>query len=187
MRIEVDIPAAVSGDYENAHYTDATTDRRWQSYLSIKNDTDQAHTVLIKDSCPMPIMQDSEAEYNEHQWLFDNATGDVLVGGLGLGLLHGPLMDNPDVTSVTIIEISQDVVDLVWEHCEKDETFSLIMADFETWVPPEGTTFDIVWGDSWIFDNPMSIGAYNTLISDRYSPYANDVTTFKVGFWGDLP
>ena len=79
----------------------------------------------------MPIMQDSEAEYNAHQWLWDNATGDVLIGGLGIGLVNEVLIDNDDITSVTIVENSQDVIDLVWEHCAKDDRFTLIQEDLE--------------------------------------------------------
>ena len=179
-RIEVDIPEGVSGDYEVAHYTDETTDNMWQTYLNMKNETHNSHTVLLKAGCPMPIMQDSEAEYNEHQWLWDNATGDVLIGGLGLGMVHQPLIDNPNVTSVTIVELEQDVVDLVWDDCEKDETFSVVMADFETWTPPEGSSFDTVWGDTWLVDNPITMADYKTVITNRYSPY-----TSNIGFWGD--
>lgn len=179
-RIQVSIPEGISGDYEVAHYTDETTDNMWQVYLSMKNETHDSHTVLLKAGCDMPIMQDSEAEYNEHQWLWDNATGDVLIGGLGLGMVHQPLIDNPNVTSVTIVELEQDVVDLVWDDCEKDETFSVVMADFETWTPPEGSSFDTVWGDTWLVDNPITMADYKTVITNRYSPY-----TSNIGFWGD--
>ena len=178
-RIEVNIPEGVLGDYEVAHYTSETTDNMWNIYLTMKNETHASHTVLLKAGCPMPIMQDSEAEYNEHRWLLDNATGDVLVGGLGIGMCHTMLMDNPDVTSVTIIEIAQEVVDLVWEHCDKDDTFTVILDDFETWVPPEGTTFDTVWGDSWIFDNTMSYQEYQAHIQSHYADYCDNF-----GFWG---
>ncbi len=130
----------------------------------------------------MPIMQDSLAEYNEHQWLWDNATGDVLIGGLGIGLVHQKLMDNPAVTSVTIIENSQDVIDLVWEHCPKDDTFTLITADIETWNPPANSSWDIAWFDTWLDDNPLKIQEYKELMNNRYNPFCS-----KIGFWGSLP
>jgi hypothetical protein len=180
MRIEVNIPEGTSGDYEIAHYTNETEDNMWQVYLEMKNETDEAFTVLIKEGCPMPIMQDSEAEYNEHQWLWDNMTGDILVGGLGIGMINQALIDNPDITSVTIVEISQDVVDLVWDDCPKDDSFLLIVADFETWTPPEGTTYDVIWCDAWLWDNSLTYSAYRNLMTERYSPYTNEI-----GYWGD--
>ena len=179
-RISVNIPVGTSGDFEISHYTNETTDNLWQVYLQMKSESHNSHTVLLKQGCNMPIMQDSEAEYNEHQWLWDNAKGDVLIGGLGLGMCHQPLIDNPNVTSVTIVELEQDVVDLVWEHCTKDGSFTLVVGDFETWEPPEGSSFDTVWGDSWIFDNTLSLPAYRALITDRYSSH-----TDNIGFWGD--
>ena len=178
-RIEVSIPAATSGDYAIAHYNHETTDNNWQVYRSMKNEPYETHTVLIKNSCPMPIMQDSQAEYNEHQWLWDNATGDVLIGGLGIGMVHQPLIDNPDVTSVTIVELEQDVVDMVWSHCAKDDSFTLIVDNFETWEPPAGSSFDTVWGDTWLIDNPLTLDEYRTLITNQYSQY-----TDNMGFWG---
>tara|TARA_R100001443_G_scaffold114843_1_gene131436 strand:+ start:1184 stop:1732 length:549 start_codon:yes stop_codon:yes gene_type:complete len=178
-RIQVNIPNGVSGIYEIAEYTTETTDNMWQVYLQMKRESHSSHKVLLKKGCDMPIMQDSEAEYNEHQWLWDNATGHVLVGGLGIGMINQALVDNPNVTAVTIIELEQDVVDLVWEHCAKDDTFNLIVADFETWNPPEGSSFDTVWADTWLSDNPITINEYQTLVSDKYSPY-----TTNIGFWG---
>ena len=183
VRIEVGLPAGVSGDYEIAIYTDETTDKNWQWYLSMPKmsiDEYDSWTVLLKEGCPMPIMQNSEAEYVEHQWLWDNATGDVLVGGLGIGYIHQSLIDNPNVTSVTIIEIAQDVADLVWDDCAKDDSFTLHIADFETWTPPESATYDTVWCDSWLWDNSLTMAEYRTLMTNRYSQY-----TDNIGFWGD--
>ena len=179
-RIKVNIPTGISGNYLVAQYTRETQSRMWQNYLTMKNEPYDNHTVLIKDSCPMPIMQDSQAEYNEHQWLWDNATGHVLIGGLGLGMIHQALIDNPNVTAVTIIEKEQDVVDLVWDHCPKDDTFTLVLADFETWNPPADSSFDTVWGDTWLVDNSLTMAEYRTLITNRYSQY-----TSNIGFWGE--
>ena len=95
-------------------------------------------------------------------------------------MIHQPLIDNPNVTSVTIVELEQDVVDLVWEHCAKDDSFTLVIADFETWIPPEDSSFDTVWADTWLVDNPLKMKEYRTLITDRYSQY-----TSNIGFWGE--
>ena len=88
------------------------------------------------------------------------------------------MIDNPNVTSVTIVELEQDVVDLVWEHCPKDDTFTLVVADFETWTPLEGSSFDTVWADSWVWDNSLTYEEYKTLVTNRYSQYTNNI-----GFW----
>jgi len=181
-RIAVNIPEGTSGDFEIAHYTNETTDKQWQMYLVSKNESYPNYCVLTTTTCPMPIMQDSEGEYREHQWLWDNATGDVFIGGLGIGLCNAGLISNPNITSITIIEKSQDVIDLVWPHCLKDNRFNLIHADIETWTPPQDSQWDIMWFDTWCSDNTLSSQEYETLMRNRYSTYCADI-----GFWGSLP
>lgn len=177
-RQRVILPEGTSGNFEIKHYTNQTTENNWEQYLTMKNESAEEYTVLLKDGCLMPIMQDSYAEYAEHQWLWDNATGDVLIGGLGIGLVHQKLMDNPDVTSVTIVENSQDVIDLVWEHCVKDDTFNLVVADIETWVIPEDSNWDVAWFDTWIVDNSLNMLEYKQLMETKYGSV---VTT--IGSW----
>ena len=96
-------------------------------------------------------------------------------------MVHQALIDNPNVTSVTVVELEQDVVDLVWDHCAKDDTFTLVVADFETWTPPAGSSFDTVWGDTKLWDNPLTDDEYQTMIINKYSQFTNNI-----GFWGSL-
>ena len=179
MKVNVDIPIGISNDFEIVYYTNETTDNNWQAYLSLKDESHDNYTVLLKAGCNQPIMQDSEAEYNEHQWLWDNATGDVLIGGLGIGLVNQVLIDNPNITSVTIIENSQDVIDLVWEHCSKDERFTLIQENIETWEIPTDSSWDIAWFDTWLVDNSLSMREYKTLINNKYSPFCNSIRVWN--------
>ena len=171
MKIDVNIPVGVSGDFEIAHYTNQTTDNGWLGYLANKNESYDNYTVLLKEGCAMPIMQDSEAEYNEHQWLWDNAEGDILIGGLGIGLVNHVLLNNSNITSITIIEKYQDVIDLVWEHCAKDERFNLIHADIETWEIPTDSQWDIGFFDTWLSDNDWSLKEYKNNMIEKYSPH----------------
>ena len=100
------IPEGSSGIFHIKHFTRDTIHNCWQQYLIGKGDTDDdlgGYTVLIKETCPMPIMQDSQAEYTEHGWLWANATGHVLIGGLGIGFVHENLILNDDVTKVSIL------------------------------------------------------------------------------------
>lgn len=52
-------------------------------------------------------------EVEQHRRQLKHAHGHVLVGGLGLGLAVGILHDNPAVQSITVIEKSKHVIDLV--------------------------------------------------------------------------
>jgi spermidine synthase len=127
-------------------------------------------------------MMDTTHEYAEHQPLWDGATGDVLIGGLGLGFVNQKLMDNPFVTSVTIIEKNQEVIDLVWDHCPKDSRFALVHADIDTWTPPNTSHWDYAWFDTWIGDNSTTREEYPEFIQSRYGSYCD-----QIGIWNQLP
>ena len=149
MKINVNIPAGVSGDFEIAHYTKDTTDNRWPLYLLHTNEAYDNYTVLLKKGHSMPLMQDSEAEYNDHKWLWDNAKGDVLIGGLGIGMTHHILIENPNITSITIIE------------------------NINTWEIPADSHWDIGWFDTWISDGDW--GEYKTNMKEKYGPYITEI------------
>jgi hypothetical protein len=51
-------------------------------------------------------------EYKEQYACYDLAYGDVLITGLGFGMLATWLAAKPEVTSVKVIEFSQEVIDL---------------------------------------------------------------------------
>ena len=143
-----------------------------------KVEIDNGECSLIKVSMGNSIMKDCQYEYDTHQWLWDNATGNILVAGLGIGFLNKELIDNHNFTSVTIIENSQDVIDLVWPYCAKDSRFTLIKEDIETWNVPAGSHWDIGWFDSWVADNPLSYDAYVSAMKYKYGQFCD-----KIGAW----
>ena len=85
--------------------------------------------------------------------------------------------------SVTIIENSQDVIDLVWEHCAKDDTFTLITADIETWEIPEDSHWDYGWFDTWLVDNPMNMKQYKELMYEKYGDYVTTLGNWESIAW----
>ena len=170
-RIIVDIPENSSGDFSIKKVT--------TNHIGGRDEPLDTYTILYKDGIEN-IMQDSTYEYNEHQPLWDNATGDVLIGGLGIGFVHQKLIDNSNVTTVTVIEKHQEVIDLVWDHCPKDNTFTLIHADIETWEPTQ--QYDVGWFDTWLTDHPsMSKDEYDAYINNKYENYCN-----WIGMWQQI-
>lgn len=80
--------------------------------------------------------------------------GDVLITGLGLGMVVEAILATPEsapVRSVTVLEQSPDVISLVAEQliARFGERVQVIEADAYTWVPPSARSFDIVWHDIW--------------------------------------
>ncbi len=175
MRYQVNIPEGSSGDFKIMKFT-------VDNWLETPEPLD-IYTVLLYDptgngSGFYPIMQDTSKEYRECQPFVNAATGDVLIAGLGLGCVHIPLLNNPNITSVTIVEKYQEVIDMVWDHCPKDSRFSLIKDDIYTWTPTKN--FDVAWFDSWIAEDATPEHQYF-----YYSPLYEQAMTNKYGSFCD--
>ena len=150
MRYQVNIPDGVSGDYK------------------VVNEGSATKLYQLIDSEWLVIMEDSELEAEQADSFLTAATGDVLVAGLGLGMVVQPLIDNNSVTSVTIVEKFQEVTDLVWSHVPQSSKVRLISGDIHTWTPDKD--FDVAWFDSFIcpIDGTDSIGPYLTTLKNKY-------------------
>lgn len=60
------------------------------------------------------------------------ATGNVLIGGLGLGWLVEHLITKKDVKTVTCIEIAQEIIDLVLPHIYINNKLKVVCGDIRT-------------------------------------------------------
>jgi hypothetical protein len=98
----------------------------------------------------IPVMSDTPAEILEHGTALNDATGRVLITGLGLGCLPHALLSRDDVTRIDIVEIDPDVIALTGPHL-RDPRVHIHQAS--ALAIPElferGTRFDYVWHDIW--------------------------------------
>ena len=178
QRIKVQIPESTNGVYTIKKIVGSSPNIYEQIMgfpISGKTEPHDEYTFLTKNG--IPIMQDTYHEYKEHQPLWDGATGAVLITGLGIGMVNVKLLTMPHVTSVTIVEVSQEVIDMVWPYCEKDERFTLIKENIETWIPPTESRWDYAWFDSWIGEG-MSLEEYDYFVREKYAPYCENIGVF---------
>jgi len=164
-RIKVNIPEGVSGNFR----IEKKDTNRWAG-----TEEPQDTYTLLYNECHC-IMQDTTREYREHEQFLKDAHGNIIVGGLGLGMVNQSLMENPNVTSVTIIEKYQEVIDLVWQHCPKNEKIRLVHADIYEWEPD--STWDIGWFDSWCGENEHI--EYQKLMHEKYGSSCKDIRFWK--------
>lgn len=94
------------------------------------------------------VMEDTPFELRTHLEFMLRAKGRVLVTGLGLGCVVRGLLSNPNVTHVTCIERSADVLKLVQPYMPKDR-LAIIQADALKWTATTDQTFDYAWHDLW--------------------------------------
>ena len=101
------------------------------------------------------VMSDTEHERQTNWDLLREARyGDILIAGLGLGMVLLPILAQEKVTSVTVIELSQDAIDLVEPHVRKAagkdaDKLTVIQADIYEWKPPRGARYNTIYFDIW--------------------------------------
>ena len=176
------IPNGVSGDYKVEQATETTGEPAWLNYVNFRSISPGNYTVLYRNfgtNAWLNIMQDTEQEYGEHDWLASRMSGHVLLAGLGIGMIHIPLLASSDVTSVTVVEKEQDVIDLVWDDCAKDSGFTLVCDDIHTWDPDASdglptTSWDVGWFDTWL-THEESLDSYMNRINQKYGSYVSEI------------
>lgn len=95
-------------------------------------------------------MSDTPMEYFKAWELVARSHGNVLVGGLGLGLFIHLLCSRKDIGKITVIEKSPEVIQLVSKYLPKD--IEVICGDFLTEIyhfVDNEREFDTVIADMW--------------------------------------
>ena len=95
------------------------------------------------------VMSNTPWEVQTNSKAFSMATGNVLINGLGLGMLLEGILTKADVKHVRIIEIDPDVIALTGPHFAKDKRVEIINADAYEYKPAKGEFFDFAWHDIW--------------------------------------
>jgi hypothetical protein len=94
------------------------------------------------------IMSDTPAEMRDHYEFVKYARGHCIINGLGIGMCLGAALKKPEVTRVTVVEKSEDVIRLVAPSYE-DERVEIVHADAFEYKPPKGIRYGAVWHDIW--------------------------------------
>lgn len=97
------------------------------------------------------VMSDTPSEWRDHCGIVHLAEGRVLVAGLGIGMVVRALLRKPEVTHVTVIELSPEVIGLTAPHLKAryGDRLEVIQGDILTWVPPKDARWDCAWYDIW--------------------------------------
>lgn len=99
------------------------------------------------------MMTDTPHEVRTCGRIMKHAHGDVLIAGLGLGMILIPVLRNPLVTSVRVVEKYLDVIKLIWPQITKQLTpaeqgkLTLVSEDIFTYKTKD--KFDCLWFDIW--------------------------------------
>lgn len=101
----------------------------------------------VDDSWDDTWMSDTPMEHNTNYDGLYQAKGDILVIGLGIGMLSLAMCRKKEVRSVTVLEIEPEVVQLVAPHV-RHRKLRIILADGKQ-PPIRGRNFDLIYLDIW--------------------------------------
>lgn len=94
------------------------------------------------------MMSDTAMEKDSNRGFINAANGEVLIAGLGIGLIIYNALLNPEVKHITIIEKYQEVIDLVKPFFENTR-ITIIHADIMEWRPAKAKKYDTIYFDIW--------------------------------------
>jgi hypothetical protein len=93
------------------------------------------------------IMSDTWMERRTNEPFVEAARGDVLIAGLGIGMVLLDVQDKDNVTSVTVVEKEQEVIDLIEDQLPLRSKVMIVNDDIFTYRTDK--RFDTIYFDIW--------------------------------------
>jgi hypothetical protein len=144
---KVTLPEMAKGPWEISRFTVKSIDFGIILHGRIHPPVGETYTKLVKNKKTI-VMSDTPAEMRDHFEPVYRAAGSCLINGLGIGLVLKNILLKPVVTDVTVVEISQDLIDLVAPHYQ-DPRVTIVCDDAFQYQPPKGKRYQMVWHDIW--------------------------------------
>lgn len=150
---QVTVPEGVSGIWKVERFTVSTEDSKMDSlYGSFHGNRftpPGTYTRLTRNG--FLIMSDTPDEMRDHLSPVHYAQGHILINGLGLGMVLNACLVKPEVEKATVIEMSEDVINLVGPHYKQlfGDRVEIIHASAFDYKPPKEVRYGMVWHDIW--------------------------------------
>jgi len=152
---KVDVPEGVSGVWKVGRFTVSKQDSELDAMRGMFGGGGRftppgTYTSLHRGGTL--IMSDTPDEIRDHRGFIRSATGNVLIAGLGIGMVLRAVAMKEDVKSVTVVEQSEDVIKLVADHYlakPYGSKLDIVRADIFQWKPDRGASYDHGWFDIW--------------------------------------
>lgn len=119
---------------------------------SFRKDINKIITVLHYKKENAGMMSNHLSEIETCNIFSDNARGDVLIFGLGLGIVVFPLLKDESIKSITIIEHDKSLIDVVGFFLSSQDVcckLSIIHGDAFTHHRDLHEKYDTIWFDIW--------------------------------------
>jgi hypothetical protein len=186
--IPLSVPDGKSGEWEVSTMIISEDDARWANLRASISFSQAGQFVepgvfkkLTRNGTM--VMSNTLSEVRDHHSFLYQVKSlhyeRILINGLGLGMVLVPLLRLRYIRSITVIEISKDVIKLV-SPSYRDKRLQIIRGDAFKYKPEKRVKFDAVWHDIWDNKCDENLPEMNSLIR-KYSRIAS-----WQGCWGEL-
>lgn len=131
-------------------------------------------------------MSDTPMEKHTNTKFVKQAFGDVLIGGLGLGMVLLAIQGKPSVRSITVVEKYPEIIELIGNQLPLNSKVSLVCGDIYTYTP--SAVYDVIYLDIWSdLDHNVWVNEMIPL-KKRYNKFLkpkNGDQRRKVSCWGE--
>jgi len=138
----------------------------FRTYFDLRPGT---YTYLCEDD--EYIMTDTPCEIFTNVDFISQAKGDILIGGLGLGIMPLILSKLARVNSILILEKEQEIIDLIWSQLGLPRHIAVVNADVFEYAP--NNCYDTIYHDIWSdIDNQAEKEMQS--LKEKYKPYVKE-------------
>jgi len=120
----------------------------WESYAET-HDLEPGTYIKLVGKGHGIMMSDTPMEIRTNREFIEEAHGDVLIAGLGMGLVLLSIQRRKEVETITVLEKSRELVDFIVPHLPLTHKIEIRFGDIFEWLPNDGEVFDTIYFDIW--------------------------------------
>ena len=128
-------------------------DSKVLNFYNYSNDLEQEPVVCLSNKSNECIMSSNLFERLTNQNFINSAKGDVIIFGLGLGLILFPLLEDEEINSITVIDNSIDIINTIGpiiKNYDVNDKLTIINGDVFTYYQQlNDAKFDVAYFDYW--------------------------------------
>lgn len=115
------------------------------------------------------VMSDTPMEKRTNREFVANAHGNVLIGGLGIGLILLAIQDKEDVKQITVVEKNKEVIELVGSQLPLNSKVNIVNDDVFEYKPL--LKYNTIYMDIWNYINEDVYNEQMKPLISRYRRY----------------
>ena len=115
------------------------------------------------------VMSDTPMEKETNRDFVRNAHGNVLIGGLGIGLIILAIQDKEDVKQITVVEKNREVIELVGKQLPLNFKVNVVNDDVFEYKPL--IKYNTIYMDIWNYINEDVYNKQMKPLINRYRKY----------------